>query len=75
MNAAIRAADPASSDRISVLVHPSSFPLTKASTSRNRDALNAATPAQSTRVALGSRLSRSRIKVTTSATAPIGTFR
>jgi hypothetical protein len=59
MNAPSSAADPANSETIMVLPHPSSLPRTSARTSRSNAALKEATPAQSTRVALGSRLSRS----------------
>ena len=51
-NAARRTAAPANSDTISGLPQPSSLPRTSASTSRNSEPLNVATPAQSTRVAL-----------------------
>jgi hypothetical protein len=58
-NAASSRPAPANIDTISVLPQPSSLPRTSASTSRNSAPLKVATPAQSTRVAFGSRLSRS----------------
>ena len=54
-----RAAAAPKSDRIIVLPQPSSLPRNNPSTSRNSEELKVARPAQSMRVALGSRLSRS----------------
>ena len=50
---------PASSETISVLPQPSSLPRSSASTSRNSEPLKVTRPAQSMRVAFGSRDSRS----------------
>jgi hypothetical protein len=74
-NAASSAAAPTSRETISVLLQPSAFPRRSASTSRKRAPLNVATPAQSTRVASGSRLSRSFRCVRAIAATPIGTLR
>ena len=58
-NATIKAAAAPSSDTMNVLPQPSSLPRRRPNTSRNSAELNVASPAQSTRVAFGSRLSRS----------------
>ena len=73
--AASRSAAPANSDTIRVLPHPSALPRTSASTSASSAVLNVATPAQSMRVACGSRLSRSLSRVMAIAATPIGTLR
>ena len=75
MNPMSRAAEPANSDTIRRLPQPSALPRTSASTSSNSAPLKVATPAQSTRVALGSRLSASFNLVTASAATPTGTLR
>jgi hypothetical protein len=56
------------------LPQPSSFPLNRASTSRNNAPLKVRRPSQSTRDAFGSRDSRRRRRVTAIAAAPIGTL-
>ena len=75
MNATSSTAAAVNSDMISVLLQPSSLPRTSASTSTNSAALNVATPGQSTRVAFGSRDSRSFRYVMAIAATPIGTLR
>jgi hypothetical protein len=74
-NATSKAADPANSATMGLLPQPSSLPRTSASTSRNSAPLNVATPAQSMRVAFGSRLSRTFRYVIAIAITPIGTLR
>jgi hypothetical protein len=74
-NATRRAAEPANSDTIRRLPQPSAFPRNSASTSSNSAPLKVAAPAQSTRLALGSRLSRSFSWVTASAANPTGRLR
>ena len=59
MKAASSTAAPASSATIRVLPQPSSLPRRSANTSRNSAALKLTSPAQSIRVAFGSRDSRS----------------
>ena len=58
-----------------MLPQPSSLPRISASTSRNSELENVTRPAQSTRVAFGSRDSRTRAYVIAIAATPIGTFR
>ena len=73
-NAASSRAAPAKRPTIRSLPQPSWLPRSSASTSRNSAELKVARPGQSIRVASGSRVSRSLVKVTTIAAMPIGTL-
>jgi hypothetical protein len=72
--AASRSAAAANRPTISVLPHPSSFPRISASTRRNSELEDVTRPSQSTRVAFGSRDSRTRRYEIAMATTPMGMF-